>query len=574
MAGNRRKIGAVISLNSAGSAPGGLWQRAGRHLRSLRALVLLWILLPIVIFLLGLSLTDIYGHQQTLRAMIEDRDGALAHTAADRIADDLQHRTHLLKALADNSAFRQAAPEVQAQMLLPLEADFPSGVVILDADGLVSAVSHGAEAWEHNPFVARLASDAVRQGAPAYRATPGDGLAALSLAIAVAWPDGTGALVGVVPLNDAAIAAAVRGLQVTPQTQAWLYDGQGQMILRANDGADVPLTPPPASEGMVILSLPVPNTQWRVIMAEPWHRMVPLVLRYAQATVLIAAAAVLISLLAIYFGLRYITYPLQQLGQQARRMAWGEFAAVQDSVGGVEEIADLQDALRQMASQVRGYQAAMHNYVAAVTQAQEDERLRLARELHDDTVQSLIALGQRLERAEKAIAQNPNSCAEHLEGLRRATRTMVQDVRRLIGDLRPIYLDDLGLVTALEMLAAASPAGHRPTLTVRGAVRRLAPDLELSLYRIVQSALKNAEQHAHAAHVSVELSFDDQAVHVIVQDDGVGFDVPDSPDELARQGHFGLLGMRERAMLFGGSLMLTSRPGHGTRVEATLPSPA
>jgi len=548
------------------------WPGLRAWLRSLRAQILLWTLLPIIIFLLGLSFTDVYGHQEAMHTMVQERDHSLVQSAAARIAESLESNSRLLSSLARDAAFREAGPAAQGELLGPLSDIFADGILVVDGQGRSHAASRPTISWQQAPFVAALARAALEQDRPAYLGRAESGLAPFHLAVAVALPDKSGALVGVLPLSSSAIAEAVDGLQVAPEAEAVLLDSQGQPIYRVGRAAGEASATPLPNEALVTTSLPVPNTGWQLVLSEPWHRLVPLVLRYAQATVLIAIAAILISLLAVYFGLRYVTRPLQELGQEANRMAWGDFDAVLTPVGGVEEIADLQRTLREMASQVRSYQAAMRNYVAAVTRAQEEERLRLARELHDDTVQSLIALGQRLERVQKAALHRPELCAAQLDELRHATRSLVQDLRRLIGDLRPTYLDDLGLAPALEMLLKTVPSDCRPELTVIGPERRLSPDVELAIYRIAQAALKNVAQHAQARHVHLSLSFEERGVRIVIEDDGQGFSPPSSPDELAREGHFGLLGMRERAMLFGGWLALSSQPGHGTRVEAYLPT--
>lgn len=545
------------------------WRRlAGRvGPRSLRTHILLWTILPIVIFLLGLSFTDVYGHQQAMRAMVEERDRSLAQAVAGRIADGLERDARTLAALASDPAFLQAAPEAQARMLAQRGAPF-EGVALVDAGGRVRAASGGGEAWAQAAFAGSLAQAARSSGRPAYLARAEGGLAPDHLAVAVARSDGEGALVGVMPLSRSAVMAAGEGLVASPHAYGRLLDEQGATIYQAGaHRGDVP-----AGDGIVTTEVMVPGTGWRVELSEPWHSLVPLVLRYAQATVLIALAAVLISLASMYVGVRYVSAPLAALGQQARRVAWGDFGAVAQPVGGVEEIASLQRALQQMAAQVRTYQAAMRSYVGAVTRAQEEERVRLARELHDETVQSLIALGQRMERMQKACSHQDGGCAANLGELRQSLRGLVQDVRRLIGDLRPIGLDDLGLEPALEMLVGRLPAAYHATLTVEGTPRRLAPDTELAVYRIVQEALKNVEQHSGAGRVGVRLSFEEEGVRVVVDDDGAGFEAPASPDELARDGHFGLLGMRERAVLAGGWLNVSSTPGRGTQVEAFLPA--
>ena len=147
------------------------------------------------------------------------------------------------------------------------------------------------------------------------------------------------------------------------------------------------------------------------------------------------------------------------------------------------------------------------------------------------------------------------------------------NLRRLIGDLRPIYLEDLGFVPALEMLVQQTEAryGLEVRLTVEGETVRLAPDLELAAYRIVQQALANVATHARAQHVTVRVRFADTELLVAVHDDGQGFVPPEQPADLARHGHFGLMGMRERALLYGGKLTITSAPGKGAEIVAQLP---
>jgi signal transduction histidine kinase len=226
-----------------------------------------------------------------------------------------------------------------------------------------------------------------------------------------------------------------------------------------------------------------------------------------------------------------------------------------------------------MAKRIQSYQSGMHDYIAAITQGQEEERRRLARELHDDTAQALIALGQRVEMAQKLLTTDPKRAADRLVRVRAMLTETVEGVRRFSRDLRPIYLEDLGFIPALEMMVQG--ADQLETLSVdlstSGMVHRLPPDLELAAYRIVQEALNNVIQHAQASHARVEVGFEPQHLTLLVWDDGRGFDAPDLPDALARQGHFGLMGIRERALLYGGQLAIRSKPGEGTEVTVRLP---
>ncbi len=301
--------------------------------------------------------------------------------------------------------------------------------------------------------------------------------------------------------------------------------------------------------------------------------MIGPVLRYSQFMPLVAALAAVVSVLTLYYGVRAIARPLQLLGRQAERVAWGNFEATGAPVGGVEEIEDLRRTLDQMARRIQRYQRGMHDYIAAITQGQEEERKRLARELHDDTAQALIALNQQVEMAQKILDADPVLAAERLVEVRGMLAETMESVRRFSRDLRPIYLEDLGFLPALDMLTREADQEENLSvrLTVSGAVRRLPPELELAAYRIVQEALNNVVQHAQASHGWVEARFEVARLVLLVGDDGQGFEAPDLPDALARRGHFGLMGIQERALLYGGQMSIRSAPGDGAEVTVQIP---
>jgi two-component system sensor histidine kinase DegS len=210
-----------------------------------------------------------------------------------------------------------------------------------------------------------------------------------------------------------------------------------------------------------------------------------------------------------------------------------------------------------------------------MTQGQEAERARLARELHDGPVQDLIALGQRAEMVQRLLERGDVEEVEAmLEELRRAELSTVEELRRLIGALRPTYLEDLGFIPALEMLVrqVAESTTARVEFTKVCADQRLPPEVELAAYRIAQEALNNALQHAQAENITVRVRCDSDALALSVIDDGVGFELPARPDLLTQAGHFGLLGMRERATLLGGSFRIHTAAGEGTHVFVHLPA--
>jgi len=278
-----------------------------------------------------------------------------------------------------------------------------------------------------------------------------------------------------------------------------------------------------------------------------------------------------IALVGLWFGVRQIVQPLQSLERKATELAWGDFEAIEDPVGGINEIKRLQTELIHMAEKVKVAQQGLRGYLGAVTAGQEEERHRLARGLHDDTIQSLIALNQQAQLAQMALDGHP--AAEQLNEMQGMTAQIIADLRRLIHDLRPNYLEDLGLVPALDMLTRDTSVSLAIPVTfqVSGPDRRLRPEVELTLYRIAQEALSNVARHAQASSVDVSIHFDSGIIRLTVTDNGRGFEVPESPAAMAPEGHYGLLGLHERAELIGGRLTINSEPEHGTIVIVSLP---
>jgi signal transduction histidine kinase len=219
---------------------------------------------------------------------------------------------------------------------------------------------------------------------------------------------------------------------------------------------------------------------------------------------------------------------------------------------------------------VQAAQEGLHDYIGAITSAQEEERMRLARELHDDTIQAVIALKQRVQLAQRSVREkNTRKSLSELEVLAEQT---IENLRRLTRALRPIYLEDLGLVTALEMLANETSQANSLQVSFRrsGKERRQSGEVELALYRIAQEALSNVLRHAEAKHASLQIDFGKE-IRLEVADNGIGFSVPKSPTDFAPSGHFGLLGIRERADLIGARLEVKSEVGQGTRLIIHLP---
>lgn len=209
-------------------------------------------------------------------------------------------------------------------------------------------------------------------------------------------------------------------------------------------------------------------------------------------------------------------------------------------------------------------------FARQMVRVDEDQRRRLARELHDEPLQLFLHLARHLE-ALGAVDGVPREVSSGLAEARHQALQAATQLRTLARDLRPPALDQLGLVAALSSLVAHIDDAGRVAaqLEVNGAVSRLVPDVELGAFRIVQESLNNALRHAKAHQLRTTVDFDGDHLHLMIIDDGEGFDLED----YAHSGGpaLGIMGMRERAHLLGGTLSVRSAVGAGTTIEATLP---
>ena len=212
-------------------------------------------------------------------------------------------------------------------------------------------------------------------------------------------------------------------------------------------------------------------------------------------------------------------------------------------------------------------------YLQQVTMAQEEERKRIARELHDDTIQALIVLSRQLDDLACRASDLSQDDKLLLEGLWQQTNSIMEGLRRLSQDLRPATLDRLGLLPALDWLASdvGKLSGLKVQVETDGAERRLAPEAELVLFRIVQEALRNVWRHSQATSAQVLVEFQDGKTMITVKDNGKGFQLQSPMGDLTKSGKLGLAGMKERARLLGGSLKVESEPGKGTTVIVEAP---
>ena len=234
------------------------------------------------------------------------------------------------------------------------------------------------------------------------------------------------------------------------------------------------------------------------------------------------------------------------------------------------QIAALQAARLEEAHQHEALRGELYRSVVA---AQESERQRIARDLHDETGQALTAIGLGLRGLSAAIQHGKNDQAvDTLQQLEGMTANSLTELQHLISDLRPSHLDDLGLPAALRWYAGAlqERAKLRVSVETVGAERELDPALKIAIFRVTQEALNNVVKHANAYSVDIRLAYEENGLLLRIKDDGRGFD-PRATRKNEGRVSLGLIGMQERASLLGGTCAIISTPGRGALVEVRAP---
>ena len=268
--------------------------------------------------------------------------------------------------------------------------------------------------------------------------------------------------------------------------------------------------------------------------------------------------------------------PVNALVRATQRLRAGDLTARTEIPRGHGEIAQLAGAFDDMAESLAQHEAeraqteaALQRLSRSLLEAQETERRAIARELHDELGQSLQAIKINLQTAQRFPQEGPARLAECVD----LVNHTIQQVRTLSVDLRPSVLDDLGLVAALEWYVErqAQQVGFVGRFVATPRDLRLNPTVETACFRVVQEALTNIARHAKARHVWVELRQQGEEVNLSIRDDGIGFDVRTAETRAVQGGSFGLLGMRERAELAGGTLTMQSTPTRGTEIRLRFP---
>jgi PAS domain S-box-containing protein len=215
----------------------------------------------------------------------------------------------------------------------------------------------------------------------------------------------------------------------------------------------------------------------------------------------------------------------------------------------------------------------MRLYVQEVTKAQEEERKRIARELHDDTMQVLGALSRETDNYLRRNMELPTSQRQYLIEVREKLNQAVYDLRRFIQNLRPSVLDDLGLLPAVKsLLNELRDTYHIDTqIQVVGEERRFSSETEVLIFRAIQEAVNNIRRHSNASVARLTIAFEPQSTYITISDNGQGFEMPGAIHELPRSSRLGLIGIQERVRLLGGAVQMQSVSGRGTIISLTVP---
>jgi len=211
--------------------------------------------------------------------------------------------------------------------------------------------------------------------------------------------------------------------------------------------------------------------------------------------------------------------------------------------------------------------------IVRIIEAQENERLHLARRMHDEPAQALTNLILQAEICERLFDTDPARARIELGNLKNAVSTTFQKTREFIFDLRPMMLDDLGLIPTLKRYVQGfeEKSGLSTNLTIVGKERRLPPYTEVTIFRVVQQLLKNVSQHANATHVQVGVNLEGEAIGVSVEDDGSGFEVDDAVASARQRKTLGITAMQEQVEMLGGQIDFESGIGRGTKVKLEIP---
>ena len=507
----------------------------------------------------------------------------------------------------DGRAQQGGAREAALAAVLPA-LHFDRGLFVLDVRGnLLASAPAQAARWAGVEGFAALVQRGLHQAKP------------LASRILRASPSGETALVVLVPLRDERgqlsglaggafdptttnLLAFAGAVQFGPTSRVELIDGGGtvvastrpQSLLAASDHDSVLARAivqrsairsrchschegaAPSREVEVLAFVPLPTLELGVALRQRESEALAPAFALERRVLLLGTTFMPLFLIFVGLSVRSVVRPLVRL-TRAVRATETTGAPLELPRFGQDEVGELAHALgRWHAHRLASDAELLREHeqrvlLRRVLSAQEEERRRIARDLHDTVAQDLAALRFEIERLQRQPMSE--ALAVRLVALEAQAHEMHGTVRRILLDLRPSVLDDLGFLPALQwyLERVERESAVRARLSVEGDEVPLEREMVVTLFRIFQEALNNVVRHAHAEHVLATVTFGAGRVELAVEDDGQGFDPHDNGPHDAGHPHLGLAGMRERVGLLGGELHIDSKPGEGTTIRVVAP---
>jgi signal transduction histidine kinase len=506
----------------------------------LAVLVLVAALAPMI--LLGWS---------SLRSLAAMRDAllgerrALVASVSRQVERDVRGMLEALTAVTVKPDSLRAA-QLRSRLLAgAMLVDDEGKVVIADADLDPSAQAELSQCVDIR--------QAIRNGKANVCGPPANGSARRRFVV-VPLRDGAGktfaAAVGILDLGDPAWSALLAPGALPASAHVELRDERGELLSGQTEG------PPAASD--VVVSERLTVLPWTLAVVQPGREAFAAVKLLEGRWLILAPSLAAFAAVFAWGVSRSVKAPLAKLNAAAARIAAGDLSRPLPHLGH-DEIGRLGLSFEAM-RRALAKDETRRRLLRKVITAQEEERKRIARELHDETCQTIAALKMKLDAAGMEDAQAM------------ATRTL-DELHRIIYDLRPSILDDLGLLPAIRWMATRDlvPLGVQVRCEFEEPTAKLPFELEIAVFRAVQESINNVVRHAHAETVLIEVAENGGVLEVDIEDDGDGFDVEAVGEPTENGRGLGILGMHERMELIGGTSKVTSSPGKGTHVSLRVP---
>jgi signal transduction histidine kinase len=553
--------------------------------RSISFQVALMVLLPLTAGAIFISFYSQNLHHDAMQSLVGERDLRTVEAISLTVDEWIQYKQTILNSLAAQIGITSGLSDLPEGTEMMLD-NYPGMVFLLAPSGEVTDMYGGSDpsGYDWYSFLEGIKTT-PSYGQPNTLLTINhpDNPATFYAVQAVGIPNGS-SLVGVINLQIE-LSRLFSDIIQPGEISVQVYDNQHRLIfdagrtpldshdsyhpgvlngLNGNSGVIYPnARTEHGQDAHVIAYAPVARSSWVLVLDEAWEDVSSLQLSTTQSAPLILIPFFLVAVISLWVIIRQVVIPLQKLENQTKALGEGDYTAVTNDVGGIAEIRSLQSRLAEMADNLQKARQSLRSYIGSITRGVEDERMRLSREIHDETLQSLIVLKHRMQ-SDTGVdeAENPKLVQE-----------VVNNLRGIVRGLRPVILEDLGLVAALENLSNLSKQemGIPVLLTVIGEETRHANDIELAFYRIAQESLMNIKAHSQATAAEIILKFEQKTLSMQIKDNGQGFTVPDQLDDMVRDGHFGLIGMMERAGLINASIQFISNPVTGTLIIVRYP---